>query len=233
MKFKQIKSHNLSKISHTKTKGDGMTFSIILLGVLFILVLFNVGESIYKKLNFKKSTLLILLLVTMVCYFIPGIKIASLTFTLSGFFLPLVLSIIVLFKVKNLKAYFKIFVTILISFSLNIVYNLITFDVYESAILQPYLILGLILGTFPLFLTKTPTRLFSANFIGITLSEIVFYLSRYSVYGNYYMTIGSEKVFATLLTSFTISLLSYYFARKVKAMHIKHKLTKAEKERTI
>lgn len=210
-----------------------MTFSIILLGVLFILVLFNVGESIYKKLNLKKRTLLLLLLITFVLYFIPGIKIGNFTFTLAGFFLPLVLSVITLIKVKNLKSYFKIFVAMLISFSLNIVYNLITFDVYESAILQPYLVLGIILGSITLFLTKTPTRLFSANFIGITLSEVVFYLSRYSIYGNYYMIIGSEKVFATLLVSFVVSLLSYYFSRKIKALHIKRKLTKAEKERTI
>lgn len=210
-----------------------MTFSIILLGVLFILVLFNVGESIYKKLNYKKRTILIVLIITLVLYFIPGIKIGNFTFTLAGFFLPLVLSAIILIKVKNLKMYFKIFVATLISFSLNIVYNLITFDVYESAILQPYLVLGIILGVLPLILTSTPQNLFASNFLGITLSELVFYYSRYSVYGNYYMTIGSEKVFATLLTSFITSFLTYFFSRKLKALHIKHKLTKSEKERTI
>lgn len=210
-----------------------MTFSIILLGVLFILVLFNVGESIYKKLNLKKRALIIVLLITIVLYFIPGIKIGNFTFTLAGFFLPLVFTAIILIKVKNLKMYFKIFVATLISFSLNIVYNLITFDVYESTILQPYLVLGIILGVLPLILTSIPQNLFASNFLGITLSELVFYYSRYSVYGNYYMTIGSEKVFATLLTSFVISLLSYYLSRKIKALHIKHKLTKAEKERTI
>lgn len=210
-----------------------MTFSIILLGVLFILVLFNVGESIYKKLNLKKRTIIFVLLITLVLYFIPGVKIGNFTFTLAGFFLPLVFTAIILIKVKNLKMYFKIFVATLISFSLNIVYNLITFDVYESAILQPYLVLGIILGVLPLILTSIPQNLFASNFLGITLSELVFYYSRYSVYGNYYMTIGSEKVFATLLTSFVISLLSYYLSRKIKALHIKHKLTKAEKERTI
>lgn len=208
-----------------------MTFSLILLGVLFILILFNVGESIYKKLKLKKTTLLALLLITIICYFIPGVNIGGYTFTLAGFFLPLVLSIVTLFRVKNLKAYFKILVSVLIAFCLNIVYNLITFDVYESNILQPYLLLGIILGTFPLFLTKTPTRLLTSTFIGVTLSEIVFYISRYSIYGNYYMTIGSEKVFAVLLVSFVTSFISFYLSRKVQAMRIKHKLKTSEQRK--
>lgn len=205
-----------------------MTFSLILLGVLFILVLFNVGESIYKKLKLKKRTLIIILLVTLACYFVPAIPIGNFSFTLAGFFLPLVFSIIIIFKVKNLKAYLKILAAMLVAFSLNIVYNLITFDVYESAILQPYLLLAVILGTFPLALTQTPTRLFASTFVGVTLSEIVFYYSRYSIYGDFYMTIGSEKVFAVLLVSFVVSLLTYFFARKVKAMRVKHKLKVAE-----
>lgn len=207
-----------------------MTFSIILLGVLFILVLFNVGESVYKKLNLSKKSLIIILLITLALYFVPGINIAGYTFTFAGFFLPLVASIIVLIKVKNLKAYFMLFVCALIAFALNIVYNLITFDVYESAILQPYLALGLVLGTLPLFVAKLPNRLFVANFVGITLSEIAFYFSRYSVYGNYYMTIGSEKVVAVLLVSFVASLLSYFFAGKVKAIRLKRKLKMSERK---
>lgn len=207
-----------------------MTFSIILLGVLFILVIFNVGESIYAKLGLKKRTLLIILLLMLGCYFIPGIKIGDFTFTVVGFFLPLILSTIVLFKVRKLKDYFKFFVSVLISFALNIVYNLITFDVYESSILQPYLVLGIILGTFPLFLTKTPTRLFASTFLGITLSEIVFYLSRYSIYGNYYMIIGSEKVFATLMVAFVTSLLTYFFARKIQVLRVKRKLKTADRK---
>ena len=138
-----------------------------------------------------------------------------------------------LFKVKKLRLYLKMLVATLVSFSLNIVYNLITFDVYESAILQPYLILALIIGTFLLFLAQTPTNLFASNFFGIILSEIVFYFSRYSIYGNYYMTIGSEKVFAVLMVSFVFSLLTYFFVRKVKAMHARRKLRLSEKKKNL
>ena len=207
-----------------------MTFSLILLGVLFILVIFNVGESVYKKLYLKKRTLLILIGASLVLYFIPNLVIAGISFTWIGFMFPFIFSIISLIKVRNLKYYFKIFVCILIAFSLGMVYNLMTFDVYESNILQPYLILGLILGTIPLFLVPNAKWLYSANFIGITLAEIVFYMSRYSIYGEYYLTLGSIKVFSILLVGFVSGVIVHFLASKIKVHYTKKKLDRIEKE---
>ena len=142
--------------------------------------------------------------------------------------MPLVFSIIVLIKAKKTKLYFKIFVAVLITFSLNMVYNLITFDVYESAIFQPYLVLGLILGISQFFLVQTPSRVYASNFLGLIFAEIIFYVSRYSIYGEYYLTIGSRKVFEVLLVSFVVSLLMYFFSRKVKVIQIRRKLSKSK-----
>lgn len=203
-----------------------MTFSIILLGVMIILISFNVGESIYCKLKLKKKHLIMLLILTLVLYFVPNIKINGVELTWIGFFMPLVFSLIVLFGVKKAKVFSKMFVVVLITFSLNLIYNLITFDVYESAIFQPYLVLGLFIGSVPLILAEVPTRLYASNFLGLIFSEIVFYFSRYSIYGEYFLTIGSKKVFETLIVSFVTSLLVYFLARKVKVMKIRRKLAK-------
>lgn len=208
-----------------------MTFSIILLGVLIILVTFNVGESIYSKLGLKKKWLLILLIGTFVLNFVPNLVVFGIEFSWVGFVLPIIFSVIVILKVKSAKGYFKMLVAMLIAFTLNIIYNLITFDVYESAIFQPYLILGVLLGTLPLTLVKIPTRLYASNALGILFAEIVFYISRYSIYGDYYLTLGSRKMFETLITSFVVSLFAYFFARKVRAVIIRRKLAKREREK--
>ena len=205
-----------------------MTLSLILLGVTTILVSFNVGESIYTKLKLKKKLLIALLFITIAFYFVPNIKINGITFTWIGFFLPAIFSIISIIKVKKAKMYFKMFVSMLIAFSLGLIYNLITFDVYESAIFQPYIFLGLILGSIPLILAEKPTKLYASNFIGLIFAEVVFYLSRYSIYGEYYLTVGSIKTFEILFISFLTSLLVYFFIRKVKAMAIRRKLKKKE-----
>lgn len=207
-----------------------MTFSIILLGILIIFVSFNIGESVYRKLGIKKRTLILFLILTLVLYFVPSLTINGVNFTWIGFFLPTIFSLIVLFKLKNAKNYFKILVGTLISFALNIIYNLITFDVYETAIFQPYLFLGLLLGIGLLVLVKKPSRVYVCTYVGLLFSEIVFYMSRYSIYGDYYLTLGSRKLFETLLTAFAISLLGSFVGRKVKVVSIKRKLAKKEQE---
>lgn len=208
-----------------------MTFSLILTGVLLILVCFNVGESIYKKLNLKKRVLILFLTLTLILYFVPKITIAGVSFGWTGFVLPLIFSIMAIAKTKRLKSFLRMIVAVLLSFALNIVYNLITFDVYESAILQPFVFLAILMGVGLLFIVQTPSRLYASMFVGIILSEIVFYFSRYSIYGDYYLTIGSEKVFSMLITAFTTSMLTYFFVRKVRTMSIRKKLKKSRQEK--
>lgn len=208
-----------------------MTFSLILSGVLLILVCFNVGESIYKKLNLRKKYLILFLVLTLILYFVPSIKIASVSFTFVGFVLPLVFSVMTIVKTKRLKTFLRMTIAFLISFALNIIYNLITFDVYESSILQPYILLAIILGMGLLFVVQTPSRMYASMFFGLISAEIVFYISRYSIYGDYYLTIGSEKVFCMLITAFTASVLTFYFQRKIKTIKIRHRLKKSEKEK--
>lgn len=207
-----------------------MTFALILLGVLFILVCFNVGESVYSKLNIKKRVLLILIGGTIILYFIPNLFIGGIFFTWIGFVLPIIFSTLILFKIRNLKSYLKLFVCALIAFAIMMVYNLMTFDVYESNILQPYLVVGLILGSFPLFLLQNAKWLYFANYIGVTLADIVIYLSRYSFYGEYYLTLGDLKVFTVLLVSFICGVVCNFFVNKIKVILTKRRLDRLEKE---
>lgn len=208
-----------------------MTFSLMLLGVMLILVTFNVGESVYAKLRLKKGILILLIIATIVLYFIPNISVFGVIFTWVGFFLPAIYSILVLIKTRKLKDFFKMFVTALIAFVLNIGYNLITFEVYEANIFQPYLILGVILGGLSLFITNKPTKLYASNFIGLTLSEIAFYYTKYSVYQEFPLFVGNEKIFAVLLVSFVSSLMVYYIVRQVRKNFVKSRRKKEQKQK--
>ena len=206
-----------------------MTFALISFGVFLIFVIFNVFESVIKPLNVNKKLLIGLLAITIVCYFIPNIYIFGAGFSLVGFFIPLVFSIIILARVKKLKEFSKMIVCSLIAFVFNIVYSLITFEVYESQILQPYIVLGVLLGFIGTFITTSSKNLFASNFIGIILSEIVFYFSRYSIFSEYFLTIGSLKVITTLFISFVFSLIVYFVKEKIKKSIIKKKLKKQER----
>ena len=210
-----------------------MTASIIILGVLIILSIFSVGESILKRIKISRQKFMALLLLTLLLYFVPGITINGITFTWVGFVMPIIFSAIVLTNTRKLKNFLKIIVCILISFSLGIVYDLITFDVYEASIFQPYLVLAVLLGIVPLLIVGEPKKSYASNTIGLLLSEVFFYISRYSIYGEYYMTIGGEKIFACLIYSFVFSAITYSIARKIKVIVITKRLAKKERGQAI
>ena len=207
-----------------------MTFSIILVGVLIILSIFNVGENTVRRLNISKKNLIILLLLTLVLYFVPNVRIFGITFTYVGFALPIIFTTIILLGTKHLNNFLRIAICVLLTFCLSIVYDLITFDVYEESIFQPYIALGIILGILPLFIVKEPKKIYAANTIGLLLSEMFFYISKYAIYGDYYMTFGSEKVFACLLISFVSSVILYGATRRIKAIIVTKRLLRKEKE---
>ena len=210
-----------------------MTFSIIFLCLLIILTLFNVGESAWKKIGLSKSEILSLLILCSILYFVPNIVINGITFTWVGFVLPVIFSTIILIRARNIKQFIRMFVAALFAFCLGIIYNLITFDVYETNILQPYLLLALIAGSVPLVAVGDPKRLFVSNTFGLLFAELVYYLSRYSIYGDYYLTLGSEKIVATLLVSFVFSEIVYLLYRKIRVRVLMHRLAKREREKIL
>lgn len=210
-----------------------MTFSVMFLGLLIILTAFNVGEGIWKKIGFEKKGILTLLILCLVLYFVPNIVISGITFTWVGFVLPIIFSTVIILNVRNIKKYVRMFVAALIAFCFGIIYNLITFDVYETNIMQPYLVLALIVGSIPLIAVGEPKRLFASNTIGFLFAELVFYLSRYSLYGDYYLTLGSEKIITILLVGFVFSEIVYMLYRKIRVKMLRRKLLKREHEKML
>lgn len=210
-----------------------MTFSIILIGALIILSIFDVGEGIWQKVQLNKRWFIILLLVNLILYFVPNITINGIVFTWVGFVLPTLFSVVIFLGVRKKVDFVKIFINTLLSFSICIAYNLVTFDVYEQNIFQPYIILGIILGIMPIIIQKNPKCVYVSNTIGIILSELFFYFSRYSIYGEYYLTLGSEKVFCCLIVSFIVSSMLYFVLRKYKAFKLKRSLLKRERENSV
>jgi len=205
-----------------------MTFSLILLGTLLILTIFGVGEKILKKLKINKILIISLLALSIILYFVPPLVINGITFTWVGFVLPLIFSMVILLSNKKLKYVFKMFFVTLFSFSVGIVYNLIKFNVYESALLQPYIFLGIIFGLFSLSIIKDPLKLYASTFVGFVSSEIVYYLSSSVAYRNGGLVVGGEKVLTVFILTFLVSVITNYFAISLKKHLIRTKLRRSK-----
>ena len=192
-----------------------MDYSSLILGVLFILVCFNVGESVTKKLLFKKLYLLIIILAMFICSFIAPISIGDWQISISGFIIPFLISVYYLFKVGSLYSFLKIGVAILLVTTLTLIYNVISFESFEYAYFQPYIFLAIVLGISAFFIAKTATNTFVALFFGYTLASVIHYLTK--GIENYQMiNLGGEQMLAMLVTSFASSLFGYYISRKIK-----------------
>ena len=204
-----------------------MEYSSLILGVLFILVCFNVGESVTKKLLFKKIYLLIIILAMFICSFIAPISISDWQISISGFIIPFFISVYYLFKVGSLYSYLKVGVAILLVTTLTLIYNIISFESFEYAYFQPYIFLAIVLGITAFFIAKTATNTFVALFLGYTLASVIHYLTK--GIENYQMiNLGGEQMLAMLVTSFASSLFGYYISRKIKQIRRRRAKNKDE-----
>lgn len=206
-----------------------MSFSSLLLGVLLILVIFNVGESVTRKLFLKKSFLIIYLAVSFIFSFISPITIGNFTLTFSGFIFPLIVSIYYLFKCKNMFAFLRVGVSVLLVTTLTLIYNSITYDFFEYSYLQPYMLLALVIGFSVIFISKTPTNSFLSLFTGYTLASVIHFLTKNlgSDYGI--VEVGGEQIITMLFLSLVASLFGCYVYRKVKLIKRRRERSMDEK----
>lgn len=194
-----------------------MNFSLLILCVSFILILFSVGESVYNQLKVKRLFILITVLALILFRLIPNITISSVQISVANFILPLIISVFLcVSSLRSLKSWVRFFVSTLIVVTLTLVYNVIEFNIYEGAFVQPYVFLGLVLGLLSFLVCQNSKIVFASCISGLTISEIIFYKSRYGVYGFNNLVFGTEMMICTLLIAFIFSLLCQFAWRKIK-----------------
>lgn len=196
-----------------------MQYLTLLLGVLFILVLFNVGESLLKRLNIKKIYALIFVALEIICLFLPAIQIAGINFTVSGFVLPAVISIYFLKEVKNTKYFGKLLIAFLSVVLIMQIYFL-TNNIYGQSEILSWAVVSILLGLVSLLICYYPKQAFISLFWGINTAELIFYFSKdFSdlsglVLGNNIMLFGFFIGFLVITICYNIF---YVFRRRQKA----------------
>lgn len=201
-----------------------MKFLVLLLGVLFILTLFNVGESFLKRLNVKKIYALIFIGLEIISLFLPSFKMFDINFTISGFVLPAIISLFFLREIKNKKYLGRIFIAFL-SVVLITQLFLLTKDLYLQSEIVGWLVVSVMVGIISLFICYYPKQAFISLFWGVNIAEIIFYSTRnFSDFSG--LLLGNNTVFFAIISSFLIMLFCYniYYVirrrQKRKAFHI-------------
>lgn len=153
-----------------------METNLIVLGGVFILTFFGVGEGIYKILGLKKGLVLSFIALMIFGLFLPDISIWGVNFSFSGFFILFFLSVILSFKTKSFS---KFIVCSLISMLGLIVYKSFYIESFSNGFWQAYMPLCLILGGFLSLISSSAPSAISSMFLGFNLGEIIFSLNRF------------------------------------------------------
>jgi len=196
-----------------------MRYLTLLLGVLFILILFNVGESFLKRLNIKKIYALTFVALEIICLFLPAFQIAGINFTVGGFVLPAVVSIYFFKEIKNKKYFGKLLIAYLSVVLIMQIYFLAN-NVYGQSEMLGWAIVSGLLGVISLLVCYYPKQAFISLFWGINTAEIIFYFTRdFSdlsglVLGSNIMLFG--LILGFLVISFCYNIF-YVFHRRQKA----------------
>ena len=196
-----------------------MKFLVLILGVLFILTLFNVGESFLKRINVKKIYALIFLALEILSLFLPAFQIAGMNFTVGGLVLPALASLLFLREIKSKKYFGRIFIAFL-SVVLIMQIFLLTKDAYLQSEIAGWLVVSATVGILSLFICYYPKQAFISLFWGINIAEIIFYSTKnFSGFGELFL--GNNIMLLGLISSFLIMLfcynISYIIRRKQKA----------------
>lgn len=198
-----------------------MVFSQILMGTLIILLLFSVGESVLNSAKLSKSLILVFLISCFVSSFFPSIKIANSEFYVAGFVVPLILSVFFCFKLNSVYSLLRILVCVLLVSVLLLVYNSINLESISYNLLQPYILLGLVIGVASFFICKTFSASFIGVFVGSVVTSLIYYAIQNQTIGGTGFVFGSEQILTIILTASFMCLFSTYISRKVRYLRRK------------
>lgn len=200
-----------------------MDFIFILLGVLIILSLFNVGSFVYKKLKINHFVISAFLLVLLLLLFVPNIKINNVSLSIAGFIVPIVISLKLLPKLKSKRRVSSFIVSVLLTITAVLVYNLIDFSMFEYSLIKPYMPLSIVLGLVTYLICRRSSISYLSLLYGITLGQVIFYQIKFS---GEILVLGSQEI----LTALIISTLTSLICEGIYGLYVKNKRTRYEKK---
>lgn len=172
-----------------------MEFNILILGCLFILVMFGVGESILKFLHLNKYFAMISLALMMSGLFVTNLDIETISINIGFVLIPLLLSLLFIFKIKSAS---KFFVSLFFCILVALLFTILPIDEIYMLSYIPAIILGVLCGLCLAIINRSFAAYFVSVALGFNIANVIFHLTKYesfSLLGNSY-----------LYTSFLISI---------------------------
>lgn len=149
-----------------------MDFYVVLCISLIILILFDVGESVFKNANIKKNWVLLFLVLSVILYFLPQISVGGIYVSLN-YILYFLTFLFMIFCLKDIKQVVTISIVFCITLTLCVCYNSLNLLQFEFAYFQPYVLLAVVIGAICSTTTNNHNTIYCGVFLSVTISELI------------------------------------------------------------
>lgn len=161
-----------------------MDINLIVLGCLFILVAFGVGENIWKKFGISRVAILIFLALLISGLYVPNLHIKDFSISISGIVLPAIICFVFAFRIRSTGVFVNILMTGFVCLLLRLAFVELEFIPTEIQ-LAVMSLLGIVLAVF----TKDAYGLIFSSFVGFVLGNAIF---EFIKYGNINLLLQSQ-----------------------------------------
>ena len=187
----------------------------ILLCVLIILSIFNVGESFYKIIGLKNYMISGLLLIILMCTFLPYFKIDNIGITISGVIIPFLFCLKYLNEFNSKKTILSFFASLLVLTTFVMIMNLANTSVVNDSIYVT-IIFSVIMAILSFAITKNSKISFLSLFLGLNIGNLLYFLIKYYDVTENILLLGSNEILLFMILSYIFVIFFDIFYEKYK-----------------
>lgn len=186
-----------------------MELNLLILGCLFILTLFTVGESVFKHFKRNKYFLLLFLGLLLVGMFLPPVELFGLPVYFESMILPFLFCFVLLFKIKKFSRFILVLLLCVLA---SMLYSLAGIEEMVYGFVEPYMVLSLLLGVLVGLVSYNLPSAITALFFGLNLGTILYHFTKYESFENFFV---SEMLFSCVLIGTLASVIVVYLKDKL------------------
>jgi hypothetical protein len=189
-----------------------MEVNLLILGCLFILTLFTVGESITKHFGINKWVAVLIVGTLIGVMFVAPINVGGVELYLDRFVFPGFICVLTLFGIKRPSRFILAFLFCVLG---SILYLMSGLESNFFGVLQPVYALSAVLGAFIALVASNLPETVCALFFGIHAGSAMFHLTKYESLENMFV---SPSLFSAVLIGFLSATLVLFVKQKI-ALH--------------
>lgn len=176
-----------------------MTIGLVLLGIISALLFFGAAEPYFDRLGMTSWLAFLLTLGLIIGAVIPEIRTESLTITVSGFVMPLIVGVIVTALAFKHGDGLRTMLGIILVGMTTVAFRLIIRPDTQATLILAAVITGIVGGSVAYMSTNSKVGVIAASITGCVIGDLAASALNYGVFGAETFVIGGNSIFDAII----------------------------------